>query len=519
MGFVDDIGNKKPGFLIMSKDWNALVEAVNANNTAINQRVDALSNVVEEVRGELSALGTDIAGLQSFVTRFTEQYFQLDISTTKVNYAIGELAELTVQVKNFEGESLSFENNNRPWVDLVTSWGQFKPVAGFSSRGGVGDRTLSVQVNASGQAKVQIRSDYAEGLSEEDDNEMSATLTTRPAETNKPIYDLILEASTPIEARPAYQVIDAEYAKSPRLRTYIDTHYLRSPVLKTATVIPAYRTRWRDYRATVMAFVKPDSNPTTPDASQGVSSLQVTFRDWIGPWIDYYIAPPFEPLPIDKYKDILKPKITANYNKSAELLQKELQGILAEKQGIVGKQRGYEIARLALEELPPPTEQPPFFNQLIKDAQSAIGIQKVISVGESASLGASTPEVAFDAFYEAKLQTGQAAIDTKQVIDGLAVANLAEIEKAKGELQLEFNNQLNTAKGELKIDQQKFQESIQADNGPIKQAIRAEIDPVRESVDTFRVLNPVELQAQTAKLRNFEIQLQEIQRDIPGLRQ
>ena len=503
MGLIDEIGNKEPGFLIKSKDWNALVEAVENNDIAINQRVDQLSETVTAIQKEIQEeIKKKIEPLEAFVTRFTQQYYQLDISTTKVN-------------------PRSVASGSRPWVDLVTSWGQFKPVPGFSSRGGVGDRTLSVQVNTNGQAQVQIRSDYAEGLSEEEDNEMSATLSTKPGTLDTPIYELLLTANTPIEAQAAYQVIDAEYTKSPRLRTYIDTHYLRSPALKVATTIPAYRTRWRDYRATVMAFVKPDSNPTTPDASQGMSSLQVTFRDWINPWIDYYIAPPFQPLPLDKYKDILGPKITKDYDKSADLLRESLQDILREREGLVGKQRSYEIARLALEELTPPTEQPAFFNQLVKDAQSAIGIQKVVSVGESAALGSPVPEVAFEAFYDAKRQTSQQSLDTQQVLDGLTAANQAELNNLKGELQLEFNNQFSAVKGELQVefkgDQQRFQDFIQSDSGPVKQAIRAEVAPVRESVETLRVLNPTELQSQTAKLNNFELQLLQIQKEIPNL--
>jgi len=516
---VEKLGKKEPGFLIRSQDWNALVEAVENNDIAINNRVSDLAGVVEDLQGDITAIQTNITNLQEFVTRFVEQYYQLDISTTKVNYAIGELAELTVQLKDFQGNPLSFADSERPWVDLVTSWGQFKPVSGFLNRGGVGDRTLSVRVNADGQARVQIRSDYAEGLTEEDDDLMLSALNTIPAELSKPIRQVFLDASTPIEARPAYQIINAEYARSPQIRTYIDTHYLRSPTLKVATVIPAYRTRWRDYRATVMAFVKPDSDPSTPDSSLGVSSLQVNFRDWIGPWIDYYIDPPFELLPIDKYKDILKPKITGDYDLSAGLIQESIRDILKEQLGIVGKQRGYEIAQIALEQLTPPDEQPEFFNRLVQDAKSAIGIQKVISVGESASLGSSTPEVAFDAFYNAKRQTRTGAINTKQTIDGLVAANQAEFTRAKGELQLEFDDRFNIAKGELQRDQQQFKASIEAEDGIVKQAIKKEVAPIRESVEIFRVLNPTELQAQTSKLNTVELQLIELRKELPSFRQ
>jgi hypothetical protein len=41
---------------------------------------------------------------------------------------------------------------------------------------------------------------------------------------------------------------------------------------------------WENYRATVMAFAKPDASPTTPDPTRGVATLQVNFREWIPHW-------------------------------------------------------------------------------------------------------------------------------------------------------------------------------------------------------------------------------------------
>ncbi len=115
------------------------------------------------------------------------------------------------QVTALDGSDLDLgDPNTRPWVDFVTVWGTLKAAPGFTSRGGAGDQTLSVRVDSEGIAQVLIRSARAEAFAEEEELEVEGFLATRPQAGN---------------------------------------------------FTSIFNQRWREYRATVMAFLKPDATP------------------------------------------------------------------------------------------------------------------------------------------------------------------------------------------------------------------------------------------------------------------
>ncbi|MGD1857649.1 MAG: hypothetical protein ACFB2W_25720 [Leptolyngbyaceae cyanobacterium] len=494
MGILaNEIGQKSAGDLIKSGEWNRLVRAVEGVETSLTERIESLeselTNQKETLGQQIAQLRSDEDTLQATVNPLLDQYYRITLSTTKINYALGELAELTVQVNDLQGNPLSFSNTDRPWVDLIATWGQFKPVAGFSSRGGVGDRTISVRTDTSGQARVQLRSDYAEGLTDDDEAEMAAAISTRPATLNQPIYQYILNANTPLEAKPAYQIINAEYERSPRVRTYLDTHYLRNPALQTGNILPFYRSRWRDYRATVMAFAKPDSDPRTPDASLGVSSLQVTFRDWIGPWIVDYVRPPVEELPIDIYRERFGPKITKDYRESADLLRDDIQDILRDR-GIVAKQREYGAIRNALEGLAP-TTTPDFLNRLVKGTQDAIAIQQTISKAQSTTLGLGSQEIAFNVLSEANLRADTDTASIRTDIDDFKTSTRAELDNL---VKTEVNQGIQQARNILQAEQATFRRDLVSDDGvlgvALDQAVGNRIVPLENQVRVLNTLNP-----------------------------
>ncbi|MBE9139545.1 hypothetical protein IQ254_20485 [Nodosilinea sp. LEGE 07088] len=504
MGLLADaIGNKVAGELIKSQDWNQLVAALETVEASLTERVDSLETTltgqITTLGEQITGLRTDVDALEAVVNPLLQQYYRLNLSTARVSYALGQLAEITVQLTDLQGNIPTFTAQNRPWVDLVSTWGQFKPVSGFASRGGVGDRTLSVQVNTSGLAQVQLRSDYAEGLADEDEDEMAVVLQSRPQGMTTTVAEAILNATTPLEARPTYQLLRSEYERSSRVQTYLDTHYIRHPAIAVGTLLPRLGSRWREYRATVMAFVKPDSDPTTADASLGVSSLQVTFRDWIGPWIVDYINPPVVELPVDLYRDRLRPRITPRYAESTELLKTEVADIVRDK-GLLGKQRDYRVLNEALNQLNPEVA-PPFLNVLTESMRDAIGIQQALGASQTKAIGITTQEVGFKVFSDAALRA-----DTNTA---------AAQETLAANLQTQVNQSLDQARQTLQQEQQAFRASIESENGVVQRAIRQQISPLQDQVSVLRNLDPAVVNRQLQDVAALRTQVEAI---LPNLR-
>lgn len=504
MGLLADaIGNKVAGELIKSQDWNQLVAALETVEASLNERVDTLETTltgqIATLGGQIAQLRSDVDILQGIVNPLVQRYYRLNLSTERVSYALGQLADITVQLTDLRGDPVTFTAQNRPWVDLVATWGQFRPVSGFVTRGGVGDRTISVQVNASGLATVRLRSDYAEGLTDEDEDEMAVVLQSRPQGMTLALADAILTATTPMEARPTYQLLRSEYERSGRVQTYLDTHYLRHPSISVGTLLPSLGSRWRDYRATVMAFVKPDADPTTADASLGVSSLQITFRDWIGPWIVDFINPPVVELPVGSYRDRLRPKITGRYLESTGLIKDEIADIVRGK-GLLGKQRDYRTLTEALNQLDPVTA-PPFLNTLTESMQDAIGIQQALGATQTKALGLATQEVGFKVFSDAALR---ADTNTAAAQETLAAT-----------VQTQVTQSIAQARQTLQQEQQAFRAAIEADNGVVQRAIRQQIAPLQDQVAVLRNLDPAVVNRQLQDVAALKTQFEAI---LPNLR-
>lgn len=501
MGLLADaIGNKVAGELIQSEDWNQLVNALDELvEASLIERVTTLETTMTSLGDQVTQLRTDVTALQTVVNPLIAQYYRLNLSTERVNYALGELADITVQLTDLQGNPLSLTSQNRPWIDLVTTWGQFRPVSGFTSRGGVGDRTLSVQVNSEGLARLQLRSDYAEGLTDDDENEMAVVMRSQPQGLSQPIAQLILAATTPQEASPVYPLLRSQYQQSSRIQNYLDAHYLRHPALSVGTLRPDLGSIWRNYRATVMAFAKPDADPTTPDPSLGVSSLQINYRDWIGPWIVDFIRPPLEVLPLNPYIERFTPIIDRDFRRSTERVKTEI-ATLVENKGLLGKQREYRIVDEALKRVQPTTPVP-FLNTLTESMHNAIGIQQTLGRAEAKNLALTTQDVGFKVFSETALQaeTNTAAIRTE----------LAET------VQTQVSQGLTQARQTLEQQQQVFRASIEAENGVVQRAIRQQISPLQDQVSVLRNLDPTVVNRQLQDVAALKTQVEAI---LPNLR-
>ena len=463
---ADKLGGKISGELIRSNDWNQLIDHIEGNEKKHREDVTLLTESIATISSRVETLHTQIENLENVVENvrtsveiLEQRFYRLTLRTERVNYALGEMALLTARLTRLNDEPLENLANsvNRPWVDFVAAWGQLKAAAGFTSRDGAVDRTISVQVNAQGEAQVLLRAEHTEGFTDEEEDEVSGTLKTMlPENNNRSIAQSFLEAATPMEAnvRGAFKTMSKEYDRSDGMsvRQYVDAFYIRNPINVVGQFSPLFRHRWRDYRSTVMAFAKHDGNPSTPDASLGVSTIQVTFRDWISPWItlDY-----LEELPRlgNLYLDRLKPKIDNDLLGSMGRI-KDVVGDIIHNKGLVAKQRDYLALYDAAGRVSAPNTS--FTTQVAQAVQNAVAIQQTLEYSQAATLGISEPATAFHIFANTATQAD------------------IQVDAAKTDLKLRVTQELAKIQErvtfQVQQDQQKFRDELFREDGDIKTA-------------------------------------------------
>lgn len=393
MGIIlDTLGNKMAGQLIRAEDWNALVTAVDSLQAQVTTVQSTLTAQITEVQSEVAGLRTDFTALQDQVTTVFGQYVRVAMQTKQLSYAIGELAEITAQITDLFGRPIQLDSRlERPWIDFVTLWGQLKPAPGFTSRDGAGDRTIAVQVNPDGVARVLLRADHAESFSDDEEKEVAGTLETSITGANFNFREAILSAKTPVEAKEKgfLRTMTLEYDRrdAQTLRRYTDVYYQKNPTILGKRGTTGIIHTWRDYRSTVLAFASADGDPRSPDQSRGVSSIQVTFRDWISPWLNLeYLVETSEFS--KQVSEKLKGSIRGSHAESVG----RIRGVLADftqDVGILGKVRNYGVVDEAftLLDLPNPPE---YYDALVNNLRSAVKFQQ--------SLTDTDTPVAVDAF-------------------------------------------------------------------------------------------------------------------------
>ena len=472
---VDRMGNKAAGQLIKSEDWNALVAAVDRLSETVDERFERANEKLENLDDKVEVLSEDFSRFRGRVEPLLDDYYRLTLETTRTSYAIGELAEITAKVTDLQDKPLDLSNEaDRPWIDfVVANWGQLRPVAGFESLGGVGDRTISVRVDVEGIARVQLRSDHAEGFTDQDEAEVAVSLQTRlPTNDNATIAETILSAATPLEAKGvgAFQVLTTEYDRTdaPRVRNYADAYYLKNTGIWMGDIIPPFTHGWLDYRSTLMAFARRDSEPVTPDQSRGVSSIQVTFRDWIFPWIltDYFVET--GPL-VEDFRDRLGPKIVDNLDESVFNLKAEVSDFVLDK-GLLGRQRNYLVIQDALDTVTTPQPLTYDLNKLTGPMQDAVGVQQTLESAQGVASGFADRVVAFGLLTDTAVRADQAAESGKLLTD-------------------QVDEQLGQAKDDLLFrvqqEQANFSDELFKVGGPI-QEVREQLQTVSGEVQGFQ---------------------------------
>ncbi|HUE97441.1 MAG TPA: hypothetical protein VMN39_12330 [Longimicrobiaceae bacterium] len=492
---ADSLGGKTAGELIRAADWNALIDAIEGIETSLDTRISNLSNSVDERFG---VVDTAISGLQDSVGTLEEQVEEMDtalqalrqrfrlvtMQTAQTDFVIGEQAEITARVTDLDGTALPLENAaTRPWIDFVAAWGQLKPVPGFESRGGAGDRTISVRVNAEGIARVLLRAEHAEGFSDDAENEVSAALTTVASGAQMSLKDTILNAATPMQAveQGAFRVMTQEYvrADAPSVRNYVDAYYIKSPAAATNKFAPNFFHRWRDYRSTVIAFVKTDSDPRTPDPNLGSCSIQVHFRDWIGPWLNLDFFVDLAPL-VNNYRDIFIGNVGVDFRDTLDRFKEQVEVNLADK-GILGKQKHTKAIMDAIGQMQV-VNPPPFLGNVTQIVKNGLVMQQATEYGQAAAVGLGDQPITFQAFTESS-----ARAETKAAEVELSVTGKVDAQIGKAQEQLVF---------QVQQEQANFRDELFAENGAI-QAVQRNLQAVTGQVQGFQVALNAKADVQT----------------------
>jgi len=481
---VDDFGGKVSGELIKSTDWNGMLLKVEQMlDTVANDlgaRIDTLELRADSLETRTDSAESRLDDAEATLNLARGRLPRLDLSTATTRFTIGQRGTITAQVTAIDGSPLDLSDAaTRPWVDFVTVWGTLKAAGGFTSRGGAGDQTISVQVNASGIAQVLIRATHAEPFAEEEELEVEGFLSTRPmAESTATIAEMVLAANTPNDSAMsfAYKSISMEYdrvstSNPPILQRYVDAYYVTQPSRTAGDFASVFTQRWRDYRATVMAFLKPDSNPTTADGALASASIQVTFRDWIAPWVITGYLPAFHILQNDyglRFRNRIESKLGPSINNVINEVDEIIQG-----KGLLGRQRDLLAVNAAIGSMTFDADPPAFMPDLVQAIQFGSQVQHAMFYSQSVTPGDTGEALGFGA------------------VAGSAGRASSEAGRVQEELVEEVDNKLaQTTKqlqDEVGIMQAKFQEELLRDDGPIL-SVQRDVKAFSGQVQDFQVV-------------------------------
>lgn len=414
IGLIEPLAPKQAGHLIKHDNWNDFVAGVlsmaqelentNTEVSALKEQVGTLAEALAAAQVQIDELIT----LKETVAPLLNQYI-VTTRCDRLSYALGELCTITAEVTDLNGNPVA----ERPWVDFVASWGRLRPAGGFQSRGGEGDNSISVRTDSNGIARVILRSENNENLSESDELQIQGMLGTQVAGTSKNLAQVMLDEPAPTggHVQAAFQMVSLEYEKAGNnlFKAFADNYQFRAPLKPTLPILPLPPLPgWRDYRATVMAFAKPDGDPTTPDNTRGGSTIQITFRDWLFNWIGDYVFNVGQ-LELD-IADVVKPMWQLdNHLDILSNFQQYTQESIADA-GVIGQFRFFNAQENALGNVAVPVADS-FKTTLKEQVQTAIASQT-----KAGLFGGNGGE-----FLQTMLNSGKQASQVKTQVDGVQV--------------------------------------------------------------------------------------------------
>jgi hypothetical protein len=458
---VDGFGGKISGELIRASEWNGLLAGIEALVTGVQQAVELRLAPLEAATADLGARVTSLEGqlvdLTNVAATLRARQRRLSLLAGASRFAIGQRGEITAAITSFDGAPLALADAaTRPWVDFVTAWGTLLPVPGFVSRSGSGGRSVSVQVDSSGQARVLLQADHAFNFSEAEHVQVQAAMATRVVSSGQEmsVADAILAGPTPasVSVQPAFRAVTQAYsnAGTNTVQRYLDAYYLVAPSRVAPAIGPIASSTWTDYLATVFAFVKPDADPVSPDGAMASGSIQVTFRDWVTHWVAVdFFADLSEP--VRQYREVIPGLIRNDLRAAVDDVLGEIDG-RARGGGVLGGQRQYEAASSALRGLnvnSPVT----FFADAVDAVVDGIAVQRAVSFGQAVTPGG---------------ESGSAAA---RAVASSAVKATGEAARVGSQLTQQFTSALDAAtkslRNEVQVEQQVFRAELLRDDGPI----------------------------------------------------
>ncbi|MFO1271632.1 MAG: hypothetical protein U1F50_08155 [Rubrivivax sp.] len=297
LALAQTLAPKSPGNLITAADWNALVSVV----VEYGNGLVGLPERVSAAEAAIDALGARVDALESLPDRVQaledqtaplRANYRLTVNTASENVLVGEVAEIVFKATALDGSPLAAP---MPWLDVVATWGRLRASPGFTALDNAEENALSIQFNAAGEARVQLRSQFTKGFSPATESTFSSAMQVQvtTAAGTKTARQILAASASPQDpdTRLAFKAMHLSYDANKSVRGYADSYVGQ---LTGNAFVPGKLGglfnfgEWQNYRATVMAFAKPDASPTTPDPTRGVATVQVNFREWIAIWsLDY----------------------------------------------------------------------------------------------------------------------------------------------------------------------------------------------------------------------------------------
>jgi len=282
---------KSPGNLITAQDWNALVSVlVEYGNglIALPTRMTAAEAAIEALDARVAALETlpDLVQTIDEETRPLRDNYALSVRTTQEGFLVGQTAEIVFRATRLDGTPIT---GARPWLDVVATWGRLRAAPGFVVRENAEENAISVQFNAAGEVRVQLRSQFTKGFTPLVESNFGNAIRAASGVAGKSIAQVLETAVSPqdAEAKVAFKAMHATYNGNQSIKAFADGYVAQYTGGRFGGIVAAGD--WDVFRATVMAFAKPDASPTTPDPTRGVATVQVSFREWIPHWSGDYL--------------------------------------------------------------------------------------------------------------------------------------------------------------------------------------------------------------------------------------
>ncbi len=488
--FADRMGTKNPGDLILSSDWNSVVseiDTINGNVASVDSKADENLEKIQAIESRISQAETELQSLLSSIDTLRSRFRRVTLNAQRYRFAFGETGVITATVTEVDGSPIDFASSQRPWIDFVTVWGRLSPADGYASSQGEGGRTISVQVDGQGVAKVKIGAESAAGATTEEESSVHGVLQTVDEE-GITFAERIVSANTPQDMgmEKYYQTVNRMYESSPgrHFTRYVDK-FSRDAMFKVEPDHSITEWYFNDHRTTVMAFVKGDNNPLTAEPSLGTASIQITFRDWFYPWLVLGFLTSYAEL-VDDYVEMFRAVAGQTYSETSDAMQKQVEEIVRDK-GMMGRQRDYMAMEEALSRITA-GDGPSHIRQVAMHAKESIGVQKVMNLLPGNSM------------------------ETFKVLTGMDARTMEQVEKAELNVAAATGKEMERAKTEIYNEvrslQQEFRDEIFSETSPVAlPSLQRKVQAIETKVQGLVALDPEKVVSKLNQVTGIEQRL------------